>query len=121
VVLVPAASGPQFDFDARKGRKARERSCACSDPKKIKRQSASHIRGRQWEGNANKRPKKSKGYHPGHGAHGIDYYFVTAAHRRCHRQQRPERKERGGFCLVSKFFSKFHYAKRRFPITSKCR
>jgi hypothetical protein len=24
-------------------------------------------------------------------------------------------------CLDSKYFTKFHYAKRRFPITSKCR
>jgi hypothetical protein len=24
-------------------------------------------------------------------------------------------------CLLPKFFTKFHYAKRRFPITSKCR
>jgi hypothetical protein len=26
-----------------------------------------------------------------------------------------------GPCLDAKFFPKFHYAKRRFPITSKCR
>jgi hypothetical protein len=97
-MLVPAASGPQFDFDARKGRKeGKGKELRLLRPKKIKRQSASHIRGRQWERNANKRPKKSKGYHPGHGAHGIDYYLVTAAHRRCPQAaETRERKERGG-------------------------
>ena len=59
-VPVPAASGPQFDLGCKERKEGKGKEL---------RLHAAHSGLRQWERNANKRPKKSKkGYHRGHGA-----------------------------------------------------